>query len=187
MLEILAILAVLLAAHKGKPRRMGRYIRGTIDISFDLGTLAGNTLISATIGGTVTERTLVTSIVTTWGVDAWTPSTNVGPLLVGVAHSDYTDTEIEQYIELATSWSEADKIGQEVGRRKVRRIGLILTPGSAVLNAILNEGRPVKTKLNWILTQGQTLKVWAYNTGTGNFATTDPDVTVSGHANLFPK
>ncbi len=153
----------------------------------DLGTLAARTLVSAPISDTVQERTLVSSVVTAWAISDFTSAAGTGPFAVGVAHSDYTDAEIEAVLENTGSWDEGDLVQQEVAKRKVRRIGVINTPdGAATKSFVLNDGDPIKTKLNWILTQGQTLRIWVYNLGDAAIATTDPDITVSGHANLWP-
>ncbi len=172
---------------RGK-RRMGRYIRGNVDENLSVGTLAAGTLISAVFDETVNERTLVSSVVASWSLSNMTPAEGVGLLVVGVAHSDYTDAEIEAYIENTGSWNEGDKIQQrEVGKRLIRRVGQFAAPSAAVSAVTLNDGKPIKTKLNWILLQGQTLRYWAYNQGTAAFATTDPDVRLQGHANLWPR
>ncbi len=169
-----------------KRKRMGRYIRGKVQRTLDLGTLAAKTLIGTTLEGTVNERTLVSSYVATHSLGDLAVSSGDGPITVGIAHGDYTDTEIEAFIENAGSWNERDKISQEIGRRKIRTIGTFEQLGSNQF-ATLNDGKPIRTKLNWILTQGQTLRMWAYNQGDSALATNDPDYTVTGHVNLWPR
>ncbi len=169
---------------------MGRYIRGSVDEELSIGTLAATTLISTPFDNTVIERTLVSSLVAVWGIDDWTPAAGDGPLQVGLAHSDYSSAEIEAWIEATSSWSESDKISQEVNSRLVRTVGILVSPsavGDGSGGSRLNNGNPIKTKLNWILNTGQTLRVWAYNTGSSAFATTVPIMRVQGHANLWPK
>ncbi len=189
MYEIFILLIALIAmARKGRRRRsMGRYIRGPVDEELDLGTLAARTLIGANFDSVVNERTLVSSLVATWALSDVTVATGDGPVLVGVAHSDYSDSEIESWIEVTNSWNEGDLVGQEVANRKCRRVGVFESKDLAAETAVLNDGKPIKTRLNWILLQAQTLKVWAYNMGSSPFATTNPTLRVAGHANLFPK
>ncbi len=194
MLEILVVIAVGAAimvalAKRGRGRRrMGKYLRGNIDENLSVGTLTAGTLISAVFDETVNERTLVSSIVASWTLSNMTPGEGIGPLVVGVAHSDYTDAEIEAYIENTGSWNEGSLVeSREVGKRLVRRVGQFPIPPDASGGVVLNDGKPIKTKLNWIMTQGQTLRYWAYNQGTAAFATTDPDVRLQGHANLWPR
>ncbi len=168
---------------------MGRYIRGTVDEELDLGTLAARTAISAIFDNVVNERALVSSLVATWSLADWTVATGDGPVLVGVAHSDYTSTEIEEYLEQTQSWNEGNMIAQEINTRKIRRVGQFESPigGVAADSVVLNDGKAIHVKLNWILLQGQSLQIWAYNMGGSAFATTNPTLRCAGHANLFPK
>ncbi len=183
---LLALVASMLA-RKGRARRkFRRYIRGTVDKRLSLGTLAGDTAIAANFDGTVSERTWCSSVVATWGMDEFTTGTDDGPIIVGLAHSDYTAAEIEEWVENNPGWSEADQVAQEIGQRKIRRVGMFADGASASVNIVLNDGRQIHTKCGWMLLQGQTIKVWAYNAGSSPLATTDPTVHVQGHANLWP-
>ncbi len=166
---------------------MGKYIRGTIDEDLSGGTLAGKTVVGAGFDEAVEERTLISSIVATYTMADFTPTASVGPVLIGIAHGDYSDAEIEEWIESTGSWDEGDLVAQEVGNRKIRRIGQFTEPATAAQGTVLNDGKPIKTKLNWILNQGITLKFWIYNTGTAAFVTTDPRFRMQGHANLWPR
>ena len=165
---------------------MGKYIRGNVDEQISLGTLAATTAVSTGFDDVVNERTLVSSLVATYSLENMTYGAGIGPLLVGICHGDYNDTEIEEYIEATASWNEGDMIAQEVAKRKIRRIGQFTVPAN-VGQVSLQDGKPIKTKLNWILTQGQTLRLWVYNTGTNALATTVPVCRVQGHANLWPR
>lgn len=186
---ILIVAFAMMAKHpKRRRRRMGKYIRGQVDENLPIGTLAARTLSVAGFDESVTERTFVSSMVASWSLSDWTTGQNIGPLLVGVAHGDYTAAEIEEVIENTGSWNEGNLVSQEIGKRKVRIVGTFRsanTDGSGT--AVLNEGRPITTKLGWILLTGQTLDLWAYNLGSAAFATTDPDLHVEGHANLWPR
>ncbi len=164
---------------------MGRYIPGDIDETLALSTLAAKTLVGVNFDNTVIERAIVTSIRATYSMGNFTKATDDGPILVGVAHSDYSDSEIEQVIEATLSWNVADKIAQEIAKRQVRRIGIFENPATVDESVTLNDGRPIKTKLNWTLTTGQTLKLWSYNMGVSALATTSPQVHMQGKANLF--
>lgn len=166
---------------------MGRYIRGTIDEEMAIGTLNAKVVIAAGFDQAVVERTLISSIVATYSLKNVTPSPTAGPLLVGIAHSDYSASEIEAWIENTGAWSEGDKVAMEVGGRKIRKIGIFGNTGSVNDAAVLNDGKPIKTKLNWILVTGQSLQLWGYNLGSGAYATTDPSVDAQGHANLWPR
>ncbi len=177
-----------MAKRTGKARRkMGRYIRGAVDEDLTFAGLAAHDVVGAIFDEVVNGRTLVSSIVATYNMEGFTPTSDVGPVLVGIAHGDYTDAEIEEFLEATGSWDEGDKIEQERSKRKIRRIGVFSTPALATQGVTLNEGRPLKSKLNWILNDGEGLRLWVYNMGTAAVATTTPIVHMQGHANLWPR
>ncbi len=185
---IIAVVALAMMARKPRPRkRMGRYLRGTVDERLSMASLAGLTAVGAIFDSVVNERTLVSSLVAIWSIGGYTKATNTGPILCGVAHSDYTDTEIEEWIEQTGSWNEGDLVAQEVGSRKIRRVGIFEVADVESDEVVLNDGKAIKTKLNWILLQGQSLKHWAYNAGSVAVGTTTPIMKTQGHVNLFPK
>ncbi len=170
-----------------KRNNRGKYLRGSIDEEVDLGTLGAKTLVSALFDEVVEERTLISSIIATHSLAEFTQAVNDGPIHVGVAHSDYTDAEIEEYIENTGSWSPGDKIAQERSKRLIRRIGTFQQVDISLGNSVLNDGKPIKTKLNWMLQTGKTVRLWAYNAGESALATTDPSYEMQGHANLWVK
>ncbi len=180
-------LLVSAAKRRGSGRKFTRYIRGNIDNDFSLGTLAGSTAILSANVDAVNERTWVSSMSATWTMSGYTVADNVGPIEVGVAHGDYSLTEIEEWIELNTGWDETNLISREVATRKIKRVGVFEAPPGGGLGAAVLYDRTIRTKLGWILTQGQTIQYWAYNMGTGAVATTLPNVHVRGHANLWPR
>ncbi len=166
---------------------MGKYIKGRIDEELNLGTLAAKVLVGVLFDESVNERTLVSSIVASYSLREFTPAAADGPIMIGVAHGDYSDSEIEAVIESTGSWNEGDKVSQEISKRLVRTIGIFDTPADALAAVTLNDGKPIKTKLNWILTVGDALRLWAYNMGSSALATTAPVVSAQGHANLWPR
>ncbi len=174
---------------KNKPRRrnFAKYIRGEVDETLTLGTLGARVVISAAFDEVTTEQMRVSSVKNTYSMDTYTPVTNAGPILIGLAHSDYTDAEIEAWIETTGSWDRGDKVAQEVGNRLIRKIGVFETPDDAQDSVTLNDGKPIKTKLNWHLNTGKTLRLWAYNLGTAALATTNPAIRAEGQANLWQK
>ncbi len=166
---------------------MGRYIKGNVDEDMTLGTLAAKTAVLQQFTDAVEERSLISSLQLLWSLIGKTVADNQGPIMVGVAHSDYTLAEVEAWIELQTGWAEGDQVSREIQNRKIRRVGVFEETGQDLATQVLNQGRSVKTKLNWILTTGQSIKFWAYNNGSANLATTAPNVVLSGHANLWPR
>ncbi len=172
-------------ARKGSTK--GKYIKGNVDEILSLGTLASVTVIGSNFDEVVNEKTLISSLVAAYALEELTSPQ--GPILFGVAHSDYTDAEIEEVLENIGSWDTGDKISQERGKRLVRVIG-IMTADDAVAGTTdvrFNGGDPVKTKLNWMLDSGDTIKLWAYNKSASALATTVPILVCSGHANLWQR
>jgi len=189
LLAALIALAVIISmARRGRGRRkFRRYIKGQIDFTLSLGTLATLTVIGATVGDSVIEKAYCTSVKCSYSLSGFTAAAGDGPILVGVSHGDYTDAEVEEWIETTDSWEETDMIGQEIARRKIRKIGTIrIPPGSAITDAfVLNEGKPMTTKCGYVLSTGQTVRFWAYNLGTSSL-TSGALLKVQGHANLWP-
>ncbi len=159
---------------------MGRYLRGSVDKSLALATLATNTLLSGDFSNTVNERARISSAVLQWAIKDLTAGE--GPIMVGLAHSDYSDAEIEAWIENTGSWNEGDKVQQEIAKRFIREVGVF---NGLASEESLNDGRPIKTKLNWTLLQGQTLSAWAFQKSGANL-TTGAIIVTEGHVNIFP-
>jgi len=174
------------AKHTGK-RKYRRYLKGSVGQRITVGTLAAQTLVSVINSDVVTERAWLSSVMVRWSLENVTAGSNIGPLLVGVAHSDYTDAEIEAWVENSLSWKESDLVGQEVARRKIRRVGVFETPQAVEDAVVLNDGKPIRTKCGWYLATGQSVRWWAYNMGQAAYATSSPNVAMEGHANLWPR
>ncbi len=99
----------------------------------------------------------------------------------GWAHSDYTAAEIEECLEASISMDIGNKIAQEQANRLVRTIGTIsgALAGAAGGGAQFNDGKPLKTRLNWLLSIGDTLTLWVRN-GSGTVYTTGSSLQVLG-------
>ncbi len=176
-----------MAKHQRR-RKFRRYIRGVIDIDYLLGSaLAAKTLKGQALGDVVADTTWLSSIVATHTMQNYTTGQTRGPITVGVAHSDYSDAEIEEWYERTLSWDEGNLVRQEQAKRKIKLIGTFRNPTGPAETAELNDGKPIRTKCNWRLNENDTLRFWAYNNGTGALSTTDPSVGVHGHANLWPQ
>ncbi len=98
----------------------------------------------------------------------------------GLAHGDYSAAEIEECLESFASIDPGLKIEQERSRRLVRSIGTIQgSHDSANSGAAFNDGRRVKTRLNWLITPGQQLQLWIRN-ASGVVWTTGSSVSIAG-------
>lgn len=194
MIELI-ILAVIytalfsvMATKSQRRANFSKFISGSIDHRLQIGSsLAANTLIGSNLTQVVVDTCRISSIKTSWSLNNFTPTANAGPVLVGIAHSDYTDAEVEQWLETTGSWDRGNTSAREQRSRMVRMIGKFpIGPDGASTDArVLNGGRPIKTKLNWLLTEGQTIKVWAFNAGSVALATTNANLEVQGDANLW--
>ncbi len=173
-----------MARKKGAFRK---YLRGAISMDFSLGTLASKDTVTIDNTDSVVEKAWVSSVKATWSMASYTPTVGVGPIVVGVAHSDYTATEIEEWLENTGSWEEASQVSQEIAKRKIRIVGTFEVPAASTETIPLNDGMQITTKCGWMLRTGQTVRYWAYNRGTAAIATTVPIVNIEGHANLWPR
>ncbi len=174
-----------MARHKRGRRRFRAYLKGQIELDIGLGALAADTAITEPVGDTVTEEAWVSSVKAIYTLQDLPASTGDGPVIVGVAHSDYTLAEIEEWIENTASWEKYDLRQQEIAKRKIRRIGTFIQLSSAEDMQVMNEGRQQHTKCGWMLGTGQTLQFWCYNAGL--VLNTGGVVHVRGHANIWPK
>ncbi len=175
----------MMAKHGKRRKSFKNYIPGNIQSDIVLTTLAAATGVLATTD-TVDDTARVSSIEVTWSLEDMTQGSGIGPIICGIAHSDYSLAEVEAYIELTTGWSQADLVSREISARRIRKVGVFGdadTDGTGI--SVLNDGRSIKTKLNWVLSEGQGLSLWAYNTGSNAIATTVPRVHVEGKANLW--
>ncbi len=164
-------------------RRRKKLFVPTINATLALGALADQDLISATLGQNPGIETFLMSMKATWNLDNATPGE--GPILVGVAHEDYTDAEIEEYLENTQSWSPQDLVGQEIANRKIRIVGSFgntARGGTATTSTErLQDGKPIKTICRWVNSDSQSLKIWAFNKAGGPL-TTGGRVVVVGNA-----
>ncbi len=152
------ILMLVLAAKRRGTRR-GRFTGRMVRVSpaVTLSTLASQTVITSALVGTSDAQYRLLSAKMSWSQLGLTAAE--GPITVGYAFGDYTVTEIKECLEIGASISPGDKIAQEKGNRWVRIVGTF----EADAQSVLNDGRPIKTKLNWKVQIGSTVNIFAYN------------------------
>ncbi len=98
----------------------------------------------------------------------------------GVSHSDYTDAEVEECLEASGSIDLGDKIAQEKANRLVRQIGNFGSlSGSNLGGRMFNDGKPVRTKLNWLMSASDTVNLWVRNSS-GVVWTTGSKIGITG-------
>ncbi len=180
MLEILVVIIFVMMA-KARGRRSGRnWIKGTVLEALAAGALASSSLTTSKMD-VVAERTFIASIWAQYAIRGHTAGE--GPIRFGVAHGDYADAEIEEFLEQTASWDESDLVAREISSRKIREIG---TFSGLDTEEVFNDGRMKKTKLGWILNAGATLSLWIYN-ASGATLTIGSVVSAAGHVWLQPK
>lgn len=163
-------------AKKGRRRKFNlRRVR--IASSSALGALAAADVVSNVVINASTSAPY--RLVSVNAAYAWVDMTSVDDgASFGLAHSDYTAAEIEECLEAVTAIDMGDKIAQEKANRLVREIGTFA--GSPSTSATFNDGKPVKTRLNWFMAIGDQLQLWIRN-GSGTIYTTGSSITIDGN------
>lgn len=120
--------------------------------------LANSTLVGTAFTQTCTSDMYFISADITVAIDSG--DVPAGPVQVGLAHSDYSDAEIEQWRELTDSWDTSNLVDNEIRKRKIRMIG---TFSGAAQYEVLNDGKPIRIPLKFMVRSGYTLKFWVFN------------------------
>ncbi len=123
-----------------------------------LGALANNIVVTGTLTSSADGQYRAMSVKLLWSIRNVT--VGQGPIIVGFAHSDYSVTEIKEAIEIASSINIGDKVSNEKANRLVRVVGVF---SGAESDQVLNDGKPMKTRLNWQMPIGANVNVFAYN------------------------
>ncbi len=176
MLEIILLTLVLLLAAKRTPSRKRsfnlRAVRTTASVT--VGNLVTITAVTAAVFGNADGAYRIMSMKATWSMTNNTAGD--GTLICGYAHGDYTVAEIKEFIESGASISIGNKIAGEQAGRLIRIVGAF--PGQDV-EEVLNDGRPIKTRLNWAIPIGTNFNAFVYNDD-GAQRTTGGGVRVNG-------
>ncbi len=182
MLEILvvmAVLAILMAKHGrgGRKRSMAGYRKLPFQLRQGIGGIADDAFAGFNLGDSVSEKTWVSSVKAVYGLQDFT--VGEGPVVLVVAHSDYSDTEVAEAIEADTAWDTGNLVAREQATRKVRVIGTFTLTDQG--EEVLNDGRNITTKLGWMLETGQTIQYGIF--AAGGAVTTGAAITCTGYAN----
>lgn len=157
-------------ARKGSKRKFNlRRVRVTPGVA--LSTLGTVTAITVDVAGTADGAYRAVSVNGSWNLTGLTGGE--GPITVGYAFSDYSVTEIKESLEAIASINLGDKIAQEKANRLVRVVGMLNEAQDE-----LNDGKPLKTRLNWLIPIGKSVNVFAYNEGAQ--LTTGASVNMTG-------
>lgn len=151
-----------------------------IQVQEALATLANNTaLVEGLVSSDLTHDYRCTSVELQWALDELTAGE--GPITVGLAHSDYTIAEIEEFLEQEAPLGPSSKVEREIAGRFIRRVG---TFAGDTTHETLNDGKPIKTRLNWLIADGFRINMWCYN-NSGAALTTGATVRAMGTHNGY--
>ncbi len=165
----------LMAKNKGRGFNLRR-VRLTPEVA--LGSLLTDTVIANTMVPAAVSSYRCVTTKGTWTLSALTAGE--GPITVGISHGDYSVTEIKEALEANSAIDPGDMTEQERANRKVRVIGTMTGA-----NASLNDGRPIKTKLNWFIGVGSHINFWAYNESVSTL-TTGANIKFTGDCWVTP-
>ncbi len=184
MMYIFAFIGLVIMAARSRRRGKRRYpprdwfaLQSQAEEA--LATLAENAgLLQGLLSSTFTHDARILSVRGTWSIDGLTDGE--GPIQVGLAHSDYSLTEVEAWIEQTGLLGPGSMTEREVSGRLIRRVGVLNFQERA-----LNDGKPVKTRLNWLIPDGKGINMWSYNAGDAANLTTGAVVRFLGQLNGY--
>ena len=142
-----------------------------------MGAIVDDAFAGQNLQDVVSEKTWISSVKSIYGLQDYT--VGEGPAAVYVAHSDYTDAEVAEYINSVDSWDTGNLIAREQAGRKIRLIGAFTLKDQG--EEVLNDGKPIHTKCGWMLESGDTLQYGLF--ASGGAITTGALLSVDGHAN----
>ncbi len=168
-----------MAKKRRRSRRRFNLRKVRVAASPPVGALATEDVITTAIVNAIADKLRLISFDATYTWVDIAAATD-GGLEFGLAHSDYSAAEIEECLEAVGSIDLGDKVAQEQANRLVRVIGSFSSVSAATgQEAQFNDGRRVKTKLNWLLSAGDTLNLWMRN-GSGVVYTTGSSIAAIG-------
>ncbi len=151
--------AIMAASKKKTVVRRKGFVALNFQSTVTLSTLANGASLTANAFGTSFTRDLFGI-----SVDAQLTLRNItpgeGPITVGFAHSNLTDTEIAEALTISSQSDLGDQTARERGRRPVRRAG---TFPCIAADEVVNNGNPVRTTLKFSLHQSHNLDFFAHN------------------------
>ncbi len=169
------IIAMVGLARRGGPKRVNANLFQTRTTgAVAMLTTASQVAVSGTLFNASDESYRLINVVCSYSTIGVT--VGEGPIVFGIAHGDYSDTEITEAIVATSGMSRGDMIARERSRRLVRIIGSF--SGKAAQEEF-NDGRQVHTKLNWLLPTAKTVKLFAFN-DSGNVWTTGGSIQAAG-------
>ncbi len=157
---------------KKKGRRGGVY-PVKINLAITLAALADGAIKVQVAPDSVVNKVWAVSADLKWSIRDLTAGE--GPIIVGFAHSDYSDAEITEALNATGSWDRSDKVTMEQARRFVREAAAF----SGAAEEVLNDGKAIRTRIGFYIEDGKTLDFWAVNES-GATLTTGGVIRVKG-------
>jgi len=92
-----------------------------------------------------------------------------GPIAVGIMHGGYTNTHIKEWYEAGDAWGRDNPVvSVEQNNRMIREIGVF---SGLDAEEALFDGRARRIKCGFVIPNGVTLDMWAYNRDSGALTT----------------
>lgn len=184
MLEILVITIMLLVSMarrkgSGKRRAMRTYRKLPFRLDSGWGAITDDEVARLAMTDTTNDKFWVSSCKATYAMRDFT--VGEGPVNLYIAHSDYTTGEVEEAIEAISSWDQGDLIAREQANRKIRHVGVFALNDQG--EEVLNDGRPLTTRLGFLLENGDTLAYHLH--ATGGAVTSGSLISAMGHVNAW--
>ncbi len=175
--------------HRGKKRNW-QSIEVDVNIALSAG-IAAKDLVAALISETADDNFIMTSLEATYTltIEQAAEPNSIEAISFGIAKDDYSAAEVETWVENSTGFKRADLISQEISKRMVKNIATFapraVNAGQQIVVQV-NDGMPIKTRLNWRILSGHTLLVWIYNGGdVAIVATSGQNLRVMGQMRGF--
>lgn len=157
--------------HKRK-RSDTNFVAIPVSATITLATLADVTVLAQALTGLTQEVNLI-SCDLTWSLTNATGGE--GPLIVGLSHGIYTVAQILEFIQ-ASPTNKSDLIAMERAKRKIRQVGNFVVNAS---DEVMNDSKPIRTKLRFDLDEGAELDAWVFNRS-GATLTTGALIRING-------
>ncbi len=156
-----------MANTRKRSRNSKNFVAIPVEGNVTLSTLGSQAVLSANlVEGTLTEDLYVISSDLSATITGLTAGEGA-PMDIGIAHSDYSDTEIKENLDVVLL-GPGSKIELERTRRLVRKVGVANLSVSDTLQSVLSMigkggSRIIRTKWKFTVQSGKTLDIWIQN------------------------
>ncbi len=163
-----------MAKRRRRTRRNPNFIGIKVTAGLTIGALVAGQIVKVNLLD-LSQEFLAISADLVWTLEGITAQE--GPLLFGLAHSDYDVAEILEAVDASPN-NDSDLIQLEHSRRMVRVVGAFPIVGTAG-GGQFNDGNKKRTKMNWRVSNNKEVALWARNDDNSTLAT-GGQITASG-------